>query len=132
MLLALCVFVVSVFPIVNRAPSTWVCYFAIWDVKAEVFGGEFVRFPTAALVVISDDEPETVFKVKFDGEERALMVYVVPCLVSNSFVCSGFEEFLGDVAASPLIKGYACFENFLCSGRRREVRFNVTRRRLVA
>ena len=91
-----------------------------------------MRLPTAPLVVILDDEPETVIKVKFDGEERAFMVYIISCLVSYSFKCSGFEIFLRDVVASPLTKGYAGFENFLGSGCCWEVQFNVTRQRLVA
>ena len=64
-----------------------------------------MRFSTAALVVILDNKPETVFKIEFDGEERALVVYIVSCLVSYGFVCSGFEELLRDVAASPSIEG---------------------------
>ena len=91
-----------------------------------------MRFPTTALVVILDNKPETVFEIKFNGEERALVVYVVPCLVSYSFVYSSFEELLGDVTTSPSIEGYTSLENFLCSRRRREVRFNVTRRWPVA
>ena len=123
---------VTVFSVVDGTPSTWVCHFAVWDIKTEIFGGELVRFPTAALVVILDNKPETVFKVEFNGEKRAFVVYVVPCFVSYSFVCSSFEELLRDVAASSLFKGLAGLENFLCSGRRQEVRFNVTRRRLMA
>ena len=126
------VFLVAVFPVVNGPPSAWIRYFAVWDVKTEVFGREFIRFPTAALVVISDDKPETVFKVEFNGEERALVVYVISCLVSYGFVCSGFQELLRNVAAPPSVEGYAGFENFLCSRHRQEVRFNVTRRRLMA
>ena len=91
-----------------------------------------MRFPTAALVVILDDKPEAIFKIKFNGEERALVVYVISCLVSYGFVCSGFEELLRDVAVSPSIEGYTSLENFLCSRHCREVQFNVTRRWLAA
>ena len=91
-----------------------------------------MRFPTTGLVVILDDKPETVFKIEFNREERALVVYILSCLISYGFVCSGFEEFLGNVTASPSIEGYTSLENFLCSRRRQEVRFNVTRRQLVA
>ena len=91
-----------------------------------------MRFPTAGLVVVLDDKPETVFKVKFNGKEQAFVVYVISCLVSYGFVCGGFEEFLRNVSSSSLIKGKTSLEDFLCSGRCREVRFNVTRRRLVA
>ena len=87
-----------------------------------------MRFPVARLVVISDDEPEAVIEIKFDGEERALVVYVVPCLVSYGFKCRGFEVFLRNVAASSMIKSYAGLEHFLGSGRCLEVRFNVTGR----
>ena len=66
-----------------------------------------MRFPTAPLVVILDNEPETVIKIKFDGEERALVVYIISYFVSYGFECSGFEVFLRDVTASPLTKGYA-------------------------
>ena len=129
--LTLSVFPLAVFSIVNGAPSTWVYNLTVWDIKTEIFGREFIRFPTAPLVVILDDEPETVIKVEFDGEEQALVGCVISCLISYSFECSSFEEFLRDVAASPSIKGYAGFENFLGSRRRREVRFNVTRRWLM-
>ena len=64
-----------------------------------------MRFPTTALVVILDNKPETVFKIKFDGEERALVVYVVSCLVSYGFVCSSFEELFRDIAVSSSIEG---------------------------
>ena len=64
-----------------------------------------MRFPTAALVVILDDKPETVFKIKIDGEERALVIHIISCLISYGFICSGFEELLRDVAASPSIEG---------------------------
>ena len=62
-------------------------------------------FPTTALVVILDNKPEAVFEIKFDREERALVIYVISCLVSYCFVCGGLEELLGDVAASPSIEG---------------------------
>ena len=45
------------------------------------------------------------------------MVYVVSCFVSYCFVCSGFEEFLWDVAAPSSVEGYAGFEDFLGSRR---------------
>ena len=63
-----------------------------------------MRLPTAGLVVVLDNKPETVLKIKFDRKERALVVYVVSFLVPYSFECSCFEEFLGDVAASSLFE----------------------------
>ena len=113
-------------------PVLLVCYFVVWDIKTKVFGGEFVGLPTAFLIVVSDDEPETVFKVEFDGEERAVVIHKVPCFISNCFVYCGFKVFLRDVAASSSVEVYASFEDFLRSGRCREVQFNVTRRWLVA
>ena len=63
-----------------------------------------MRLPTAGLVVILDNIPETVFEVKFDRKEPAFMVYVRPFLVPYSFECCSFEEFLGDVTASSLVE----------------------------
>ena len=63
-----------------------------------------MRLPTAGLVVILNNKPETVLKIEFDRKERAFVVYVVSFLVPYSFEYSGFEEFLGDVATSSLIE----------------------------
>ena len=64
-----------------------------------------MRLPTAGLVVVLDNKPETVFKIKFDRKVRAFVVYVVPFLVPYSFEYSGFKEFLGDVVTSSLVEG---------------------------
>ena len=63
-----------------------------------------MRFPTAGLIVILDNKPETIFKIKFNRKERAFVVYVVPCLVSYGFVCGSFEEFLRNVAVSSSVE----------------------------
>ena len=109
------------FSVVNGSPCTWVCNLIVWDIKTKVFGREFVGFPTTSLVVVLDDKPKTVIEVKFNREKRAFVVYIVPCFVSYCLVCSGFEEFLWDIAAPSSVEGYAGFEDFLGSRRRREV-----------
>ena len=102
--LASCVFFVAVLSVVDGSPSTWVCYFVVWDVETEVFGGEFMGFPATGLIVILDNKPETILKIEFNRKERALVVYVVPCLVPYGFVCGSFKEFLGDVVVASLFE----------------------------
>ena len=63
-----------------------------------------MRLPTAGLVVVLDNKPETVLKIEFDRKERAFVVYVISFLVPYGFERSGFEEFLGDVTASSLLE----------------------------
>ena len=88
--------------------------------------------PAALLVVVLDNVPETMCGIEFYGEEQAFMIYKVSCLIFNCFKGHGFDKFLGYVMFSPLVKGYAGLEDFFRSGHRQEVRFNVTRRQLVA
>ena len=63
-----------------------------------------MRLPTAGLVVILDNIPETVFEVEFNRKEQAFMIYVVSFLVPYSFERCGFEEFLGDVVTPSLVE----------------------------
>ena len=38
-------------------------------------------FPATGLVVVLDNEPETVLEIEFDRKERAFVVYVVSFLI---------------------------------------------------
>ena len=91
--------------VIKGPPFASVSDFGVWDIEAEVLRREFVGFPTAFLVVVFDNEPETVREVKFYRKERALVVHEVSCLISNFFKSCSFEEFLGDVAFSLTVEG---------------------------
>ena len=88
--------------------------------------------PAASLVVVLDKIPKTVGEIKLNRDERAVVVYKVPLLVSFRCVCCCLEIFLGDVTFPSSVQGYSCLENVFCSGRHLEVRFNVTIQRIVA
>ena len=66
---------------------------------------EFVGLPATLLVVVLNNEPETVCKIEFDREEQALVVYKISCLISNFFEGCSFDEFLWDVMFSSLVEG---------------------------
>ena len=91
--------------IVDGSPLASVSDFRIWDIEAKVFTREFVGLPATFLVVVLNDEPETVREVEFDREIRAFVVHVVSCFVSDYFKRCGFDEVLGNVTSSPLVKG---------------------------
>ena len=88
--------------------------------------------PATLLVVVFDNIPKAVGEIKLNGGKYPVIIRKVPLFVPFWCVYRCFKVFLGDVTFSSSVKRYPSLEDFFCSGRRREVRFNVTIQRIVA
>ena len=71
-------------------------------------------------------------EIKLNGDKRPFVIYKVARIVSIRCIFGCFEISFGDVTVSSSSERNSRFEDVFCSGRRREVRFNVTIQRIVA
>ena len=88
--------------------------------------------PAALLVVVLDNIPKAMGEIKLNGDKCSVIIREVPLFVPLWCVYCCFKVFLGDVTFYSSVKRYSCLKDLFCSGRRREVRFNVMIQRIVA